>query len=285
MASTQQLLSVDALAARIPDGAKIAVPPDYSGVAMELTRAMIRRGIRDLHLVCVPVSGLQADMLIGAGAVATLETSAVTLGEYGGAPRFAANLKRGAFRMLDATCPAIHAAIQAAGKGIPFMPLRGMLGSDLLANRADWKVIDNPFATGQGDDGRDPIVLLPAIKPDIAIFHAPYADRNGNVFIGRRRELVAMAHAATMALVTVEELRDTDLLASEESAAGTLTAAYIGGVAQAPRGSWPLRLWDIHAEDEAHLKLYCEMARSDEGFRRYLDQHVLGGARPDRAAE
>lgn len=262
-------VTLDRLAAMIPNGAKVAVPPDYSGVAMELTRAMIRRGIRDLHLVCVPVSGLQAELLIGAGAVKTLETSAVTLGEYGGAPRFQEALKRGAFRMLDATCPAIHAAIQAAGKGIPFMPLRGMLGTDLLRNRADWKVIDNPFSTGA-----DPIVLLPAIRPDFAVFHAPYADRNGNVFIGRRRELVAMAHAAQTTLVTVEEIRDTDLLASEETAAGTLTAAYIGGIAEAPRGAWPLRLWDIHDEDEAHLKLYCEMARSGEGFQRYLDAFV-----------
>lgn len=277
--ASQLLPSVDALAARIPNGAKIAVPPDYSGVAMELTRAMIRRDIRDLHLVCVPVSGLQADMLIGAGAVATLETSAVTLGEYGGAPRFAAKLKQGAFRMMDATCPAIHAAIQAAGKGIPFMPLRGILGSDLLANRPDWKVIDNPFS-----EQPDPIVLLPAIRPDLAVFHAPFADRNGNVFIGRRRELVAMAHASAAALVTVEEVRDVDLLATEESAAGTLTAAYIGGIAEAPRGAWPLRLWDIHAEDEVHLKTYCEMARSDEGFRSYLDRYVHAAGR-ERAAE
>lgn len=277
--ASQLLPSVDALAARIPNGAKIAVPPDYSGVAMELTRAMIRRDIRDLHLVCVPVSGLQADMLIGAGAVATLETSAVTLGEYGGAPRFAAKLKQGAFRMMDATCPAIHAAIQAAGKGIPFMPLRGILGSDLLANRPDWKVIDNPFS-----EQPDPIVLLPAIRPDLAVFHAPFADRNGNVFIGRRRELIAMAHASAAALVTVEEVRDVDLLATEESAAGTLTAAYIGGIAEAPRGAWPLRLWDIHAEDEVHLKTYCEMSRSDEGFRSYLDRYVHAAGR-ERAAE
>src|SRR3546814_4411097 len=170
-------------------------------------------------------------MLLGAGCIATLETSAVTLGEYGTAHRFAAGLKRGAFRMLDATCPAVHAAIQAAGKGQPFAPLRGLLGTDLLKNRPDWKLIDNPFAAGA-----DPIVLLPAIRPDFAVFHAPYADRNGNVFIGRRRELVAMAHASGQSLVTVEEIRDIDLLASEETAAGTLTVAYIGGIAEAPRG-------------------------------------------------
>ena len=75
--------SAEELAARIPDGAKIAIGVDNIGVAMETTRAMIRRGVRDLHLVCVPIAGLQADLLIGAGCVATLETSAITFGEYG----------------------------------------------------------------------------------------------------------------------------------------------------------------------------------------------------------
>lgn len=262
--------SLDQLAAEIPNGAKIAVPPDYSGVAMALTRAMIRRGLRDLHVVCVPVSGLQTEMLVGAGCVGAIETSAITLGEYGTAHRFQAGLKAKQFRMLDATCPAVHAAIQAAGKGLPFMPLRGLLGTDLLKNRPDWQVIDNPFE----EKGGDPIVLLPAIKPDFAIFHSPFADRNGNVFIGRRRELVAMAHASTASLVTVEEIRDIDLLASEETAAGTLTAAYIGGIAEAPRGAWPIKLWDIYDYDEAHLKLYGEMARTAEGFAGYCDRFV-----------
>ena len=262
------LMSVDRLAGLIPDGAKIAVPPDYSGVAMELTRALVRRRVKNLHLVCVPVSGLQAELLIGAGCLATLETSAVTLGEYGTAHRFVAGLKAGAFKMLDATCPAIHAAIQAAEKGLPFMPLRGMLGSDLLANRPDWKTIDNPFAE------HDRIVLLPAIRPDFALFHAPYADRNGNVFIGRRREVMTMAHASACALVTVEEIRDVDLFDDEATAGSTLPASYIGGIAEAPRGAWPLNLWDMYGVDEAHVAAYCEMARSAEGFQAYLDAHV-----------
>ena len=269
-------LTPDQLAAKIPDGAKICVPPDYAGVAMELTRAMIRRGVKDLHVVCVPVSGLQVELLIGAGAVKTLETSAITLGEYGTAQRFVAGIKSGQFRMLDATCPAVHAAIQAAGKGVPFAPLRGILGTDLLKSRPDWKVIDNPFS-----EEKDPIVLLPAIRPDVTLFHAPYADRNGNVFIGRRRELVAMAHASETSFVTVEEIRDVDLLASEESAAGCLAAAYVGGIAEAPRGAWPLHLWDIYGYDEPHIKMYSEMARSADGFERYLDEYV----RERRAAE
>src|SRR5205823_5657370 len=149
----------------------------------EATRALLRRGIRELHLVTAPASSLQADLLIGAGALRLLETSAISLGEFGPAPRFTAAVTQGRLAVRDATCPAIHAALQAAEKGVPFLPLRGLIGSDILAHRPDWRVIDNPFGAG------DPIVLLPAIKPDIALFHAPMADRHGNVWIGRRREL------------------------------------------------------------------------------------------------
>jgi glutaconate CoA-transferase subunit A len=276
MGGQAALMSVEKLAAQIPNGSKIAIPPDYTGVAMELTRAMIRRGVRNLHVVCVPVSGLQAELLIGAGAVDTLETSAVTLGEYGTAYRFVAGLREKKFKMLDATCPAVHAAIQAAGKGLPFMPLRGMLETDLLKQRTDWKVIDNPFSANN-----DPIVLLPAIYPDISLFHAPYADRDGNVFIGRRRELLAMAHASKSTLVTVEEIRDINLLDTEEGAAGALPAAYVGAIAQVPRGAWPLNLWDIYDVDEAHIAQYSEMAQSQQGFDLYLDMYV----RHRRAAE
>jgi glutaconate CoA-transferase subunit A len=262
--------SADALARLVPNGAVVAVPADYSGIAMELTRALIRAGVRDLHLVGVPVTGLQGEMLIGAGCVRTIETSAVTLGEYGTAFRFLDALRRGRLVIKDATCPAIHAALQAGQKDIPFMPLRGIIGSDLLAKRTDWQVINNPFAKGS-----DPIVLLPALKPDVAIFHAPYADADGNVFIGRRRELITMAQAARTSLVTVEEVRDDlDLMAREETAAGALPALYVGAIAVAPRGAWPLNLWDRYPVDEAHIRQYCDMARTPEGFQRYLADFV-----------
>src|SRR5690606_24841486 len=72
----------------IRDGCMLVVPREVSGVPMAATRALIRRGIRDLHLVALPTSSLQADLMIGARCVATLETSAVSLGEFGPAPRF-----------------------------------------------------------------------------------------------------------------------------------------------------------------------------------------------------
>src|SRR6188474_3505955 len=152
--------NVDEAVAAIPDGAMVVVPRESSGAPMEATRALVRRGVKRLHLVALPAATMQADMLIGAGCVETLETSAVSLGEFGPAPRFTAAILGRTIRMMDATCPALHAAMQAAEKGIPFMPLRGLIGSDILAHRPDWKVVDNPF------DENDPIVLLPAMRPD-----------------------------------------------------------------------------------------------------------------------
>jgi glutaconate CoA-transferase subunit A len=239
--------TLDEALAPITDGIMLAVPREVAGL---------------------PTSTLQADLLIGAGAIATLETSAVSLGEFGAAPRFTDAIVNSRIRMLDATCPALHAAFQAAEKGVPFMPLRGILGSDLLKHRPDWRVMDNPF----GND--DPIVLLPAIKPDVALLHAPMADRAGNVWIGRQRELATMAHAAQTTVVTVEKIFDGDLLADPVLAAGVLPGFYVERIAVAENGCWPLGLPDHYAAELAHLAEYARMAATGDGFAKYLEQHV-----------
>jgi glutaconate CoA-transferase subunit A len=259
---------LDEALAPITDGCLLAVPRESSGAAMAATRALIRRAVKRLHLVTLPTSSLQADLLIGAGCIETLETSAVSLGEFGPAPRFTAAVLASTIRMLDATCPALHAQLQAAEKGVPFMPLRGLIGSDVLAHRPDWKVVDNPF----GND--DPIVLLPALKPDVALFHAPLADRDGNIWIGRDRELAMMAHAAVRTVVTVEKLHDGNLLEDPALAAGTLGGFYVETIAVEPRGCWPLGLADHYAADGAHLADYARTAASAEGFAAYLDRYV-----------
>ncbi|HEY6994454.1 MAG TPA: CoA transferase [Xanthobacteraceae bacterium] len=260
--------SLEEALAPISDGCVLAVPREVSGVAMAATRALIRRGVRGLHLVTLPTSSLQADLLIGAGCVETIETSAVSLGEFGPAPRFTAAVTAGAIEVKDATCPALHAAFQAAEKGVPFMPLRGLIGSDVLTHRPDWKVIDNPF----GND--DPIVLLPAITPDVALFHAPLADLDGNIWIGRDRELATMAHAAAKTVVTVERLHDGNLFDDPVLAAGALGGFYLEAVAVVPKGAWPLALTDNYTIDANHLADYARLAATPDGFAAYLDRHV-----------
>src|SRR5215468_8910555 len=260
--------SIDEVIEPIRDGCLLVVPREVSGVPMGATRALIRRGVKRLQLVALPTSSLQAELLIGAGCVETIETSAVSLGEFGAAPRFTAAVTAGTLRVKDSTCPALHAAFQAAEKGVPFMPLRGLIGSDLIAQRTDWKVLDNPF----GKD--DPIVLLPAIRPDVALFHAPLADHAGNVWIGRDRELATMAHAADKTVVTVEKLFEGNLFDDPTLAAGALGGFYVQAIAVVANGAWPLGLADHYGADAAHLAEYARMAASREGFAAYLDRHV-----------
>ncbi len=265
---TPSISNLDELVSKVPDGALLALPPDYSGCAVEAVRALIRRGARGLRLLGVPQMGYQADLLIGAGCVSAIEAAAVTLGELGPAPRFTSAVRGEQIAIRDSTCPAIHAALQAAEKGLPFIPLRGILGSDLVEHRPDWKVIDNPFAAD------DPILALPAIKPDVALFHAELADHDGNVWIGIRRELMTMAHAASTTLVTVEQITAESLLADTERAAGTIPALYVTAVCEVPRGAWPVGLRGCYEADADHLRLYAESARSEAGFAKYLTDFV-----------
>ncbi|MFO1109632.1 MAG: CoA transferase [Bradyrhizobium sp.] len=257
-----EIVSLEALAADVASGQSLAIP--VTGVSMAATAALIEAGARHLRLICVPISSIQADLLIGAGAIGEIETSAVSLGEAGGAPRFSAAVRAGSFRLRDSTCPAILAGLLAAQKGVPFMPIAGIVGSDLLKVRRDWKVIDSPV----GEPGK--VVVVPAIAPDIALFHAPEADRAGNVRIGRHRELAAMAYAAKRAFVTVERIVEHDLMATEDSAAGVLPSLYVDKVAVAPRGAWPLPLPGEYPGDDVEVARYAAMARSEEGFRAYL---------------
>jgi glutaconate CoA-transferase subunit A len=259
---TEFLENPERIAESIPDGALLALPPDYSLVAMEVVRALIRRKAKNLRLLGVPILGLSADLLIGAGCVAEVETSAVSLGEAGLAPRFTEAVEKNLIKIKDATCPAIHSALQATEKGVPYIPLRGISGSDLVKNRNDWKV-------------QDDLVLVAAIQPDIALFHARWADEAGNVWVGRRRELATVAHASRLTFVTFEEKKPGDMLEDELLAPGVISSLYVSGVAHAPRGAWPLGVAGVYGVDDTHVTQYAKAAKTAEGFRRYLEEWVL----------
>lgn len=259
------------LVAGVKDGMMIAVPKDESGVAMEAERELIRRQVKNLHLLCVPAGGYQADILIGAGCISTVECAGIIVGEIGVGPRFRAAVRDGSITLRDSTCPVIHAGLQAGAKGAPFAALRGVLGSDLVRVRKEWRVIDNPFAASG-----DPVLVVPALNPDVFLFHARWGDRYGNVWISSRRDLAYTAHASRQTLVTVEEIWDGDLLADPVMSAGTLSSAYISAAAHVPHGTWPMTLQHVHAEDSEHIKQYMSLAQTDDGFAAYLREHVFG---------
>jgi glutaconate CoA-transferase subunit A len=261
------------LVANISDGDMVAIPTmlgDFSGVSMAATRAMIRRRLKNLHIVCVPSSSLQADMLIGAGCVASIQAGAILLYEYGAAGRFHEAQREGTIRIKEATCPAIQAGLTASEKGLPFMPLRGILGSDILKHRSDeWKVIDNPYPP------HDPIVIVPAIKPDIALFHAPLADRQGNLWVGRRGSFKLMAHAAKKTIATFEKFYEGDLFDNPDKVPGVISADYVTALSHQKNGAWPLHFGNEYGEDREHMMVYAEASKTREGFAAYLEKHVM----------
>lgn len=269
------IITVQQIAAAIQSGMRLALPVDYAGVSMAVMPHILAGDAHDLDLVCVPTGGLQADILIGAGRVRSIETSAMTLGEAGGAPCFRRAVADGSIGLRDATCPAIHAGLMAAQKGVPFMAIRGLIGSDVLRHREDWKIIQNPMS-----DIKDRIVVVPPILPDVALFHCAVADRDGNVLIGRRRELASMAYASRRTFVTVERVIEGSLFDTEETAAGTLPALYVTGVARAENGAWPYGLGGEYQSDGDALRSYAQAARTREGFDGWLDAFLNNGVRP-----
>lgn len=264
---------VDTLAQRISDGASVSLNKgDEADVPMALAHALVRRGVRGLHVVTIPTcaypaSGMLLDLLIGAGCVASVETSGVSLHELGAAPCFSRAVKAGHLRVIDATCPAVYAGLQAGVKGQPFAPLRGLIGSDVQRHRSDYKVIPNPFAP-HPEQTPDPIVLVPAINPDVAIFHAPLADREGNIWIGRDRDRLNVAHAARTVLVTVDAVQEGNLLQDPVMCAGVVASFHIDGICVAPNGCWPM-----HSDGSLDLdavRVYQAAAQSEDGLANYI---------------
>lgn len=266
-------LSVDDLAAMVPHGASLTIQKgDEADVPMALAKALIRRGVRGLHVITLPTaaypaSGMMMDLLIGAGCVDSVETSGISLHELGAAPRFTQAVKTGRLKVLDATCPAVYAGLQAGAKGQPFAPLRGLIGSDLQRHRDDYRIIDNPYQSG------DRIVVVPAINADVAIFHAERADAEGNVWIGRDRDRLLAAHAANLVLVTVEERVPGSFFDDPVMAAGVIPAPYIDAIALVPGGSHPMHM--DGRVDLAEVRRYQQAALSDEGFADYLRSDVF----------
>ena len=271
--NTIPIVDVDALAARVPHGASLSVQKgDERDVPMALAHALVRRGVRHLHLITLPTaaypaSGWMVDLLIGAGCIDSVETSGISLHELGAAPRFTQAVKAGRLKVVDATCPAVYAALQAGAKGQPFAPLRGLIGSDLLRHRSDYRVIDNPFAPG------DAIVVVPAINADVAIFHADRCDAEGNVWIGRDRDRLLAAHAADCVLVTVDRIEPGCFFDDAALAAGTIPAGCIEAIAVVPGAGLP------HTADGRldleEVRRYQRAAQDDAAFADWLQAEVF----------
>src|SRR5512136_1257786 len=164
-------------------------------------RELLKTAVRDLTLLCFTCS-YESDLLIGAGRVKTLRTCYCGLESFGLAPMFTARATRGDLHLIEETEASIAFGLRATLAGVGFMPGQGWIGTDMLKARPDVKVIDDPY-TGR------PVVAFPAQKVDVAVIHAPLADRFGNArLMGNLAIDQEISLAAKTVIVTAEEIVD-----------------------------------------------------------------------------
>jgi glutaconate CoA-transferase subunit A len=153
--------------------------------------------------------------------------------------------------------------------GAPFVPVRGLYGSDLMQAGGGFKVIDDPFEPGEQ------IVVAPALRPDLFITHGALADREGNVItVDEGRNDLLAAQASRRALLSVEEISTERLSPATKPGWIFIPAVYVTAVALAPGGSLPAGFSGVYPADEARLREYAEAGRSDQEFKDWLGRRV-----------
>jgi glutaconate CoA-transferase, subunit A len=166
-------------------------------------------------------------------------------------------------------------ALQAGVMNVPFVPVRGLLGTDYMKVRPDFRVLPNPY------DAREDIVIVPAVAPDVGVFHGWKGDRHGNVVTSGTLDAKLIAQASGRTIATVEELTDGDL--TQEPHTGVLVPGiHVSAVVHAPRGAHPTSCEGRYPVDGQHVREYIEAAQADDTFAKWLERYILGV--PDHAA-
>ena len=152
--------------------------------------------------------------------------------------------------------------------GVPYVPIFGLVGTDLLKRRDDMVIAVDPF------DGKKKSVVARALRPDVAIFHAQVADRQGNVSCGYEAEVVMLAEGAKHVIVTAERI--VDRLTEKEATGAFIPAIHVDSVAHAPFGAHPAGCQGLYAPDKIHMRQYVMASKDDASFAEYLRTHVYG---------
>jgi glutaconate CoA-transferase subunit A len=252
---------------------------------MSIAYEIVRQGIKDIHLVCHS-HGQALDVLIGAGCVKRLEIAYGGNGRY--APtciRFKKAIQRGEIQFEDYSNYQMSLRFLAGALGIPFIPTKSGLGSDLLKYegfpkelRGQRKVASKKFSLMQnpfnGEDDR--VVLLPALNPDVALIHAQYVGEDGTVRVkGLTFADIEQAKSADIVIVTCEEIVPRSFIRLDPDQ-NTLPPFFIDAIVKVPYGAHPTGCYTFYDYDPKHLNLYKKIAEDDRLFKEYLEEWVYG---------
>ncbi len=216
----------------------------------------------------------ELDILLGAGCVSALDHTYIGMEVYGISSCLRREVESGRVRCVDWSNAGIAWRFKAAAMGVPFIPVRSMLGTDTLKYSAA-KVVECPF-TG------DPIALLPALILDVGLIHVHRADKFGNAQIdGISGFAFEMARASKRLIISTEEIVETDYIRSHPDR--TIIPYYlVDAVVHAPFGSHPGEMCYVYERDEPQIKSWVEASKTVESTQAYLDRYIY--SLPDHQA-
>jgi len=240
---------------------------------MPIIRALVRRGVRDLTIVGAATAGLEIDLLIGAGCVRKVVAPYVGAELYapiGHCYRRAA--ERGEVEVYETTEYLLYSQLDAAARGLGFLPWRGGVGTSLPKLNPDYVEFNDPI-------NGEPYLAAPALHADWAILHVGQADvygngQHGGVRFGDR----LLSRAAERVMLTAERIVPNSVIREDPWAT---SVAYADVVVEAPFGSHPYASHGFYVEDEDAIREYVEASiahRTDDEdtWRAYLERAVTG---------
>lgn len=237
---------------------------------MAFAYELVRQKKRNLTIYTCG-SEMDIDILSGARVVSRYEMAFYAIEGIGLAPNIQRRVRDGSIEIEDYTNLAMALRFLGGALGVPFMPLKSMLGTDLLAKKKfrtkKAEVMDCPF-TGEK------VVLVPSVKPDFSIIHAQRADQEGNVQIdGIRGEDIEGARAGKKVIVLAEEIVDTEFIRAQPDQT-VIPNIYVTHVVECPWGSYPMMVYNYYDYDIEHIRMYYEQCKTEEGWQKYCSDYI-----------
>ena len=216
-------------------------------------------------------SEMDLDILVGARVVSHLELAFYAIEGIGLAPNVQRRIREGTVQIEDYSNLAMALRFLGGALGVPFMPLKSMLGTDMLAKKRfrekKAEVISCPF-TGEK------IVLVPSVRPDFSIVHASRVDKEGNAQIdGIKGEDVEGARAGKKVIVLAEEIVDTEFIRSQPDQT-VIPNIYVTHVVECPWGSFPMMVYNYYDYDMEHVRMYYDQCKTEEGWQKYCEEYI-----------
>ena len=272
MTHTSKLVSMaEAIARHVPSGASILM-----GAAMEQMipfsagHEIIRQNRRDLTLIG-PISDILFDQLIGAGAVARVQAAWVGNVSAGVAYNLRRAMEQGTPRPVeftDYTNFTLALALHAAALGVPFLPTRSTLGSDVLAHNPNLVEFRSPVS-------EENLVAVRALAPDVAILHVQRADEQGNAHVwGGIGGAIDGARAAKKVILVAEEIVAPEIIASDPNRT-LIPGILVEAVVRDPWGAHPSPVQGYYGRDHEFFSEYHDRSRRAEDFEAWLREYVL----------